>query len=97
MTKVVVKPARENSKNRRFKARGEIMKRKSEELRKEEEAQKELLRTENGLDGCSDNVVKAVHIPSVAKDVSPPKEIHDDAMHRKVNHAHQRSPSKKWS
>lgn len=97
MAKVIIKTAKDNSKNRRFKARGELMAKRKEEAKELERLQDEQRKMEEGIDGVSDTVAKAILSPPPPKDISPPHEKKDDAMNYKVNHAHQRRPDKKWS
>lgn len=97
MTKVTVKPSKDNSKNRRYKARGELIAKRKAEEKEIEDAEAENRKADSGLSGVSDAVAKAILSPTPPKDTSPPKEKQDDAMNHKVNHAHQRRPDKKWS
>jgi len=96
MTKVTVKAARDNSKNRRYKERGELIAKRKAEQTERENALAEERKIEHGIEGVSDVVAKAILSPSPPKDTSPPAEKKDDAMNHKVNHAHQRRPGKKW-
>lgn len=97
MAKVIIKTATDNSKNRRFKARGELMAKRKQEAKELERLEEEKKKNEAGIDGVSDAVAKAILSPSPPKDISPPNGKKDDAMNYKVNHAHQRRPGKKWS
>ncbi|NXZ86390.1 hypothetical protein HZI30_05495 [Serratia fonticola] len=96
MTKVIVIEARENSRKRRLKRRQETHSEKIAEYKENERLLAEKLKEEKRLQEVSDRVLKAVHTPVVAKDLSPAQEPKDDAMNHKVNHAHQRDPRKKW-
>ena len=97
MTKITVKAAKDNSKNRRYKARGELIAKRKSEAEEIEEKVKEEWKAENGVQGCSDNVAKALTLKTTYREPSQPVEAKDDAMFHKVNHAHQRIPGKKWS
>ncbi|MXF49643.1 transcriptional regulator [Raoultella sp. Lac2] len=44
-----------------------------------------------------DKVDKALSTPFPRDVEKQEEEVHEDVMHRIVNHAHQRSPKKKWS
>lgn len=97
MVKVTVIVAKDNSKNRRYKLRGELIAKRKAEAKNIEDAESEKRKADRGLDGASDGVSKAILSPPPPKDTSPPAEKKDDAMNHKVNHAHQRRPDKKWS
>lgn len=97
MVKITINPAKDNSKNRRYKLRGELIAKRKAEAKDIEDADAEKRKTDSGLDGVSDGVVKAILSPPPPKDTSPAAEKKDDAMNHKVNHAHQRRPDKKWS
>lgn len=97
MAKVTIYPAKDNSKNRRFKARGELIAKRKAEAKEIEDGQAEKKKVDSGMAGVSDGVIKAILSPPLPKDTLPPVEKKDDAMNYKVNHAHQRSPNKKWS
>lgn len=97
MANVIIKAAKDNSKNRRFKARGELIAKRKAEAKELEIAEAEKRKTDAGIEGVSDGVAKAILSPAAPKDTSPPAEQKDDAMHHKVNHTHQRRPDKKWS
>ncbi|HFG8877236.1 TPA: hypothetical protein ACGSU1_000461 [Yersinia enterocolitica] len=96
MTKIIVIPAKDNSRNRRRKLRGDHFKASAIEREEEKRRNLDQIKSENDLNGASDSVMKAILIPVVAKDVSLAKEPKDDVMNHKVNHAHQRDPRKKW-
>lgn len=97
MTKVTIYPAKDNSKNRRFKARGELIAKRKAEAKEIEDIEAEKKKADSGMSGVSDGVAKAILSPPPPKDTSPPAEKKDDAMNHKVNHAHQRRSDKKWS
>lgn len=48
-------------------------------------------------DDPMDKVDKALSTPFPRDVEKQEEEVHEDVMHRIVNHAHQRSPKKKWS
>lgn len=97
MAKVTVKAAKDNSKNRRYKARGELIARRKAEAEEAEEKAREEWKSENGVQGCSDSVVRALTLKTTFREPPKDPEVKDDVMFHKVNHAHQRRPGKKWS
>ncbi|WP_318357650.1 hypothetical protein [Enterobacter sp.] len=97
MANVIVKKAKDNSKNRRYKQRGELIAKRREEAKALEEQEREAWKEEKGVQGCSDNVTKALTLNTNWREPPKEQEIKDDAMNHKVNHAHQRRPDKKWS
>lgn len=97
MVKITINPAKDNSKNRRYKERGELIAKRKAEAKEIEDAEAEKKKAEAGIGGVSDVVAKAILSPTPPKDTSPPTEKKGDAMNYKVNHAHQRRPDKKWS
>ncbi|AXG49874.1 transcriptional regulator [Photorhabdus laumondii subsp. laumondii] len=48
------------------------------------------------MSGCDNKILKAIELPN--PNYRDETEIHQkaDAMHKVVNHAHQRNPKKKW-
>ncbi|WP_227540385.1 hypothetical protein [Klebsiella sp. P1CD1] len=96
-TKVIFKEGKDNSKNRRYKQRGELMAKRKAEAKEAAEKELEKRKEDAGIGGASDSVAKAILSPQVTKDTLPALEKSDDAMYHKVNHAHQRNPKKKWS
>lgn len=90
MVKITVKAASNNSRNRR-------RDRRKDEREKEESNFKFERKLAPLLNGCSEAALKATDLPGETKEPEQESVVGGDAIHKVVNHAHQRDPRKKWS
>jgi len=92
MTKIIWKEVKKanTSKSRRRKRRAEEREQAAEDAKLER-------KLPALLNGCSIKTLKALSLPGETREQAQEDERDGDAMFRKVNHAHQRNPNKKWS